>query len=67
MSPMVAMRSTLAREDEVTPRRAASSGLGRTTSSGPAGEGVGRMSVSIGRPRISRISSYWVRASESPS
>src|SRR6201986_3212296 len=42
MSPMVATRAMEPRVSAVTPRRAASRGLGRTISSGGAGGGGGR-------------------------
>ncbi len=66
MSPMVATRATEAMVSIETPRRAAWSGLGRMTISGPTGGLDGTTLASIGRVCIWRCSSSAVFSSRGP-
>ena len=67
MSPRVATRATWAMDWTLTPRREASSGLGRMITSGPVGGCEGRGSATVFRARICRSSSSLARISWSPS
>ncbi len=67
MSPMVATRAAEAMVSIETPRRAASSGLGRITSSGPTGGAEGTGLATVFMVCISRCSSSAVFSSTGPS